>query len=82
MAVTYSEAVSVRREAQGRFIGALASSELIRFELDGDEVMHEERLLGALKQRTRDVRHGQKGALYVLTDAVDGKLLRIAPADL
>jgi glucose/arabinose dehydrogenase len=62
------------------FLGALASSELIRLELDGDKVTHEERLLGALKQRIRDVRQGPDGALYVLTDAVDGKLLKITPA--
>ena len=62
------------------FLGALATSELIRLELDGDKVTHEERLLGALKQRIRDVRQGPDGALYVLTDAVDGKLLKIAPA--
>ncbi|MET0654418.1 MAG: PQQ-dependent sugar dehydrogenase [Pseudoxanthomonas sp.] len=62
------------------FLGALASSELIRLELDGDKVVHEERLLGALQQRIRDVRQGPDGALYVLTDAVDGKLLKITPA--
>ncbi|MDR6840308.1 PQQ-dependent sugar dehydrogenase [Pseudoxanthomonas sacheonensis] len=62
------------------FLGSLAQSELIRLELDGDKVMHEERLLGALKQRIRDVRQGPDGALYVLTDEVDGKLLRITPA--
>ena len=64
------------------FLGALASSELIRLELDGDKVTHEERLLGALQQRIRDVRQGPEGALYVLTDAEDGKLLRITPAAL
>ena len=62
------------------FLGALASSELIRLELDGDKVTHEERLLGALKLRVRDVRQGPEGAIYVLTDAVDGKLLKITPA--
>lgn len=61
------------------FLGSLAQSELIRLELDGDKVVHEERLLGALQQRVRDVRQGPDGALYVLTDAVDGKLVRIAP---
>lgn len=61
------------------FLGALASSELIRLELDGDKVTHEERLFGALKLRIRDVRQGPEGAIYVLTDAVDGKLLKITP---
>lgn len=62
------------------FLGALASSELIRLELDGDAVVHEERLLGALQQRIRDVRQGPDGALYLLTDAVEGKLFKITPA--
>lgn len=37
------------------------------------------RLLTELGQRIRDVRQGPDGALYVLTDEDDGKLLRIAP---
>jgi aldose sugar dehydrogenase len=55
---------------------------LIRLELDGDRVVHEERLLTDRNQRIRDVRQGPDGALYVLVDAPapDGKLLRIAPA--
>lgn len=62
------------------FLGALVGQALIRLELDGDKVVHEERLLGELGQRIRDVRQGPDGALYVLTDEDDGKLLRIAPA--
>lgn len=61
------------------FLGALASKNLIRLELDGDRVVHEERLLGDLDHRVRDVRQGPDGALYVLTDAADGTLLRISP---
>lgn len=61
------------------FLGALAAKQLIRLELDGDKVVHEERLLGERGQRIRDVRQGPDGALYVLVDAPDGKLLRIAP---
>ena len=55
---------------------------LSRLELDGDRVVHEERLLLDRNQRIRDVRQGPDGALYVLVDAPapDGKLLRIAPA--
>lgn len=62
------------------FIGALASQELIRLELDGDKVVHEERLLGELGQRIRDVRVGPDGYLYVLTDADDGTLLKVGLA--
>jgi glucose/arabinose dehydrogenase len=61
------------------FLGGLASSDLIRLELDGDKVVHEERLLKQRQQRIRDVRQGPDGALYVLVDAEDGMLLKITP---
>lgn len=59
------------------FIGALATQELIRLQLDGDKIVHEERLLGDLGLRIRDVRVGPDGYLYVLTDAKDGALLKV-----
>ncbi|EIK95955.1 Soluble aldose sugar dehydrogenase, PQQ-dependent [Pseudomonas sp. M47T1] len=59
------------------FIGALADQELIRLTFDGDKVSHEERLLGGLKARIRDVRQGPDGFLYVLTDADNGQLLKV-----
>lgn len=62
------------------FLGALARSALIRLELDGDRVVHEERLLTARQARIRDVREGPDGAIYVLVDAERGELLRIRPA--
>ncbi len=62
---------------QNLFIGALVSQELIRLQFDGDKVVHEERLLGELKQRIRDVRQGPDGYLYVLTDEQDGALYKI-----
>lgn len=62
------------------FIGALAGQALIRLQLDGDRVVHEERLLQALGARVRDVRQGPDGYLYVLTDAPRGQLLRLGLA--
>jgi len=59
------------------FIGALAAETLIRLQFDGDKVVHEERLLGELKARIRDVRMGPDGYLYVLTDSDDGALLKV-----
>ena len=59
------------------FIGALVSQELIRLQFEGDKVVHEERLLGELKARIRDVRQGPDGFLYVLTDEDDGVLYRV-----
>ena len=59
------------------FIGALVSQELIRLQFDGDKVVHEERLLGELNKRIRDVRQGPDGYLYVLTDEDDGALYKV-----
>lgn len=59
------------------FIGALADEDLIRLEFVGDKVVHEERLLGDLKQRIRDVRVGPDGYVYVLTDDDDGAMLKL-----
>jgi len=62
------------------FVGALAQQALIRLQLDGGRVVAEERLLQDRGARIRDVRQAPDGQLYVLTDAGDGELLRVAPA--
>lgn len=59
------------------FIGALADRNLIRLQLDGDRIVVEERLLTDLGERIRDVRVDPDGAVYVLTDAGNGQLLRL-----
>lgn len=59
------------------FIGALVTQELIRLQFDGDRVVHEERLMGELNKRIRDVRQGPDGYLYVLTDEADGALYKV-----
>ena len=52
----------------------------IVFNEQGEEARRES-LLVELRQRIRDVRQGPDGLLYVLTDADEGALLRIEPAD-
>lgn len=61
------------------FVGALAFRMLVRLELDGERVVHEERLLTDLGKRIRDVRQGPDGYLYLLTDEGDGdgEILRV-----
>lgn len=59
------------------FLGALADRNLIRLQLEGDRIAGEGRLLADLGERIRDVRVGPDGAVYVLTDADDGRLLRL-----
>jgi glucose/arabinose dehydrogenase len=62
------------------FVGALAGQMLVRLEVNGDKVGNEERLLGGLGERIRDVREGPDGGLYLLTDNSKGRILRVAPA--
>lgn len=61
-------------------IGSLTPGGLVRLVLRNGKVVHEERYLGELQERIRDVRQGPDGLLYLVTDASDGRILRIAPA--
>ena len=63
------------------FIGALAAALLVRLERDGDKITKEERLLTGLRERIRDVRQGPDGALWLLTDNPNGRILRLAPVN-
>ena len=40
-----------------------------------------EMFLGELKQRIRDIRQGRDGLIYLLTEEVDGAVLKLEPAD-
>jgi glucose/arabinose dehydrogenase len=60
-------------------IGGLSSRALVRLAVEGDRVVGEERLLTDLRARIREVVQGPDGALYLLTDATDGKLLKLTP---
>ena len=65
------------------FIGGLGSTALVRLSLAGEKVVGEERLLTDLqpkRERIRDVRQGPEGALYVLTDNPEGRILKLVPA--
>ena len=62
------------------FVGALRDQMLVRLRLDGEKVVKEERMLQGVLGRIRDVRAGPDGFLYLLTDAADGKLVRLEPA--
>jgi aldose sugar dehydrogenase len=62
------------------FVGALGGQMLVRLALDGEHVIGEERLLSELGERIRDVRQGPDEALWLLTDNVNGRVLRIVPA--
>jgi glucose/arabinose dehydrogenase len=63
------------------FVGSLKFQLLARLELDGEKVVKEERLTRGKLGRIRDVRTGPDGYIYLLTDAPDGVLARIEPAN-
>jgi glucose/arabinose dehydrogenase len=64
------------------FIGGLGSTALVRLTLEGNKVVGEERLLTDLqpkRERIRDVRQGPEGAVYILTDNKEGRILKLVP---
>jgi glucose/arabinose dehydrogenase len=63
------------------FVGGLRAKALVRLELEGNKIVHEERLLRDLGRRIRDVEQGPDGALYVLTDESNGEILRLSPKE-
>jgi glucose/arabinose dehydrogenase len=63
------------------FVGSLKFNLLARLELNGNSVVDEERLLTGIYGRIRDIVQGPDDYIYLLTDASDGKLLRIAPME-
>jgi aldose sugar dehydrogenase len=62
------------------FIGGLRTQTLVRLELDGEKVTREERMLRQLNERIRDVRTGPDGAIWLVTDDAQGRILRLSPA--
>ncbi len=63
------------------FVGSLKFGNLVRLELDGDRIVHEERLLNFEFGRIRDVIQGPDGFIYLLSDSRNGKLIRIRPKE-
>lgn len=61
------------------FVGSLKFQLLVRLELEGDKITHEERMLKGELGRIRDVRQGPDGLIYLLTDEDNGKLVRLLP---
>jgi aldose sugar dehydrogenase len=59
------------------FVGGLKDQRLVRLVLRGDRVVGEEWF--DIGQRVRDVAQGSDGALYLVTDESDGRLIRLAP---
>ena len=63
------------------FVGSLNPGLLVRLVLENDKVAREERYLGTLGERIRDVRQGPDGLLYLLTDNPQGRILKLVPSE-
>jgi glucose/arabinose dehydrogenase len=64
------------------FVGGLVTKNLVRLDVKGERIVGEERLLKDLQpaaERIRDVTQGPEGALYLLTDSPQGRVLKIVP---
>jgi glucose/arabinose dehydrogenase len=64
------------------FVGGHGSRDLVRLTVSGEKITGEERLLkdlGPKGEAIRDVRTGPDGALYLLTDGSQGRLLKLVP---
>ncbi|MCD7097765.1 PQQ-dependent sugar dehydrogenase [Stenotrophomonas sp. MMGLT7] len=60
------------------FIGGLSSKALVRVELDGEDAREAGRY--DMGQRIREIEQGPDGAIWLLEDGSDGRLLRLTPA--
>lgn len=61
-------------------VGGMASNALVRLVMEHGTVAREERYLGELHERIRDVQQGPDGLLYVITDSEQGRVLRLRPS--
>ena len=61
------------------FVAALLERAVRRLDMENGQVVGQELLFSELGERMRDVRAGPEGALYLLTDSKDGRVLRVTP---
>lgn len=60
-------------------VGSMQPGALVRLALQDGRVVKEERYLGDLGERIRDVQQGPDGMLYLVTDSKNGRVLRVVP---
>jgi aldose sugar dehydrogenase len=59
------------------FLGGLASQSLIRVSFDGDTAKEADRFI--MDNRIREVEQGPDGAIYILEDGENGRMLKLTP---
>ena len=72
---TPAELASVLRAARGQ--EALGGEALVRVDLDGETARKADQW--PMETRIREVEQGPDGAIWLLTDGEDGKLLKLTP---
>ena len=60
-------------------VGSLQPGRLVRLQIADGRVAREERYLGELGERIRDVRQGPDGLIYLLIDSSRARSLRLEP---
>ncbi|MBL3558153.1 MULTISPECIES: PQQ-dependent sugar dehydrogenase [Marinobacter] len=60
-------------------VGGLVTRQVHRVSLESGQAKEVGTLFGKLDERIRDVRVGPEGAVYLLTDSADGRVLRVTP---
>jgi glucose/arabinose dehydrogenase len=63
------------------FVGSLKFEYIARLELDGERVVHQEKLIEGALGRIRDLRQGPDGFIYILSDEADGVIARLEPVE-
>ena len=61
------------------FVTALVEKSARRVDLENGAVVGQERLFTLFDERLRDIRSGPDGALYILTDSEEGRVIRATP---
>jgi aldose sugar dehydrogenase len=77
--ITFYDGKLIPEWKNNLFVAGLAGQHVSRLVLNGNKVVGEERLLLDQHQRMREVQEGPDGALWVITDDADGRLIRLAP---
>ena len=61
------------------FVAALAEKSVRRLDMENGQIVDQHVLFEELDERIRDVRAGPDGALYLVTDGTEGRVLRVTP---
>ena len=63
------------------FVGSLKFEYIARLEVDGERVLHQEKLIEGALGRIRDLRQGPDGFIYILSDEANGVIARLEPLE-